>query len=160
MLFFNLTLDGGSSSSNNKIAIIMTANTYSSVCSMQESRHSTYINSFDPLSLLGIYCYYPWFSNAKTEAQREFLPQDCQVEKYGFEEGYGCTFFKSTEKLWENHNGYSYTPHLDWPVVNILPHLIFFSFHIAIFFFVNHLDFLRTRALSLTTTREDPTQEM
>lgn len=59
MLFFNLTLDGGSSSSNNKIAIIMTANTYSSVCSMQESRHSTYINSFDPLSLLGICCYYP-----------------------------------------------------------------------------------------------------
>lgn len=54
MSFISLTLGFGSSSSNNKITTtIIVENTYSLVYIMQDSRPSIYINSFDPLTLLG-----------------------------------------------------------------------------------------------------------
>lgn len=78
----------------------MATNTYSSVCTMKDSRHSTHINSFDPLTLL--VCIIIILIYECGNCARERLSYSLKIihlENYGFEEGMnGINLFSNLQK--------------------------------------------------------------
>ena len=154
----------------------MATNTYSSLCTMKDSRHSTHINSFDPLTLL--VCIIIILIYECGNCARERLSYSLKIihlENYGFEEGMnGINLFSNLQKNCEKGVMIIHIC-LTW-IGQLLTfcHIWFFFLYLAVLFFLNHLRFagivifhlyfsmyfLRTRALFFITIMRDPTQEI